>query len=167
MGHGIVNIGGAPKHASRHASGAADAVTPSAIGAATAEQITAINTALASKADLVNGRLVESQAVTKVVFKNGSFMLSANEVGAFIRAYSGGGAITVIVPRDTTYKAPIGATFVIVRETANTVTIAGESGVGLGALNGNLSISAQWGCAVLTKMFDDDGSGSGWHVTCE
>ena len=135
MGHGIVNIGGAPKHASRHAHGAADALAPGDIGAAAlvhkARHATGGADALAPSdigaAELVDGVVKASQARTLIIDKPSSFTLSANDIESSLWCINTDTTV-VTIPRDALNTIPIGGSFHIVRS-QGPVSIQIEAGV--------------------------------------
>ena len=134
MGHGIVNIGGAPKHASRHAAGAADAVTPSAIGAAslTSGKVTA-SEASSATADYNIGNH------TLVLSDNGKMLLERYSV-----------ATVITIPLNV---FPIGAEIEVCRYwNAGAVSFTPASGVMLLSLDNLRSISGVYGVAVLKQV---------------
>ena len=141
MGHGIVNIGGAPKHASRHASGAADAITPDAIGAAALE----------------NGVVKAAQAKTLMDFLSASFTLQASHAEKTLFMWSSN--IVVTLPAGSAIEN--GTAFTIVRWGTQTVSFSAGSGVTIHAANGVTAISAQFASALAVKINDAE-----WWLVC-
>lgn len=139
MGHGIVNIGGAPKHASRHAFGAADAIAPSSIGAAS----------------LTGGKVTATEASSATTFYASSHTLVLADNGKLLYE-DGASAIVVTIPLNV---FPIGAEIEICWYGAGAVSIAAASGVTLCSLDGNWvssrNIVGRYGVVVLKCVYPD------------
>ena len=165
MGHGIVNIGGAPKHASRHAAGAADALAPGDIGAAAATHADRHATggsdpllpASIGAAELVDGIVKASQAKVKVIYRNASFIADASDAET-LQLMNNASASVITLPSDL----PIGTSISAARWASGTVTFAYGSGATGSAADGILSISAGGKGAVAIVV----ASGT-WWIRCE
>ena len=143
MGHGIVNIGGAPKHASRHASGAADAVTPSAIGAASLD---------------ANSKVTASEASAYINTQTDSYTLVLADAGKLVEMNKST-ACTLTVPPNSSVAFPVGTEIEIKQLGAGQVTIVAGSGVTLRNADTALKIEKQYCSASLKKRATDE-----WYV---
>ena len=107
----------AATHASRHAYGAADAITTDATPTESSTnplQSGGAYTALAGKADLSDGIVSQAQARSAIIGRTSSFTLSAAESECIVVCYSSS-AIVVTIPADSAYNAPIGTCFSFIR----------------------------------------------------
>ena len=152
----------AATHASRHASGAADEVTPTAIGAA-ASTHTHDPTSLGSNgvAELDTNSVVKpGQARAIVSFKTGSFTLGASDAETLMLLYSTS-TIIVTLPADATYNFPIGTAFNFVRWGSGACSFALGSGVDWQRTGNSGSISAVASSALAIKV-----AANTWWLSC-
>jgi hypothetical protein len=130
-------------HASRHATGSADALAPADIGAA----------------NLANGVVIATQARCLTQTKTASFTLGADDAEK-LTLLSSTSAIVVTLPLDSTYDFPIGTAFSFIRWGTGAASFAIESGIGWKAVNDVTAISAHGCAATLVKV----GSNSWWLI---
>lgn len=161
----------AATHASRHASGAADAVTPAAIGAAASthksnhayggsDVLAASDIGQYGVAELgTNGVVKASHAKAAIMWiTDTSITLDAAkaEKTIFIGAAS---PVTITLPMDVNIE--VGAAFSIVRWTAAPISFVGGAGAVFCSANGIATISAAYAGALAVKLNDTT-----WWLVC-
>ena len=170
------DVGAAPAtHASQHASGGTDAITPTAIGAETAgtaaSQVSTHNTnasahstQFAAKADLVHASrhaTGQADAITPaaigampalVPITNiaASAMLTLTHAGNLLTCGSAS-AITITIPADATANFPIGSQITVTQTNVGAVTVSPASGVTLNSKDTKRGIDGQYAAATLVK----------------
>jgi hypothetical protein len=143
------SIGAAPStHASRHASGGADAITPASIGAAALD---------------ANSKVTAAQASSAIVnISAASTTLSSNHAGKMLMTRNTDNATAnyaFIVPASADSNIPIGTEIEILRYYVGTVTITAADGVVLYSIGGgtlpaqSVTIGNRWGIVSLKKVF--------------
>lgn len=130
-------------HASRHASGAADAVTPSAIGAASLD---------------ANSKVTASEASAKIFTYTDSHTLLLENAGALVEMNKST-ACNLTVPPNSSVAFPVGTEIEIKQLGAGQVTIVAGSGVTLRNADTALKIEKQYCSASLKKRATDE-----WYV---
>lgn len=130
-------IGRASSHASRHAVGGADEVTPSSIGAV----------------DKVNGKADPDETSSSIVSVTSNKTLSLTDAGTLQQASASSPAsITITVPTNASVAFPVGTEIEIVRYGTGDVTIAPATGVTISSVNSIKRISDQYATVGLKKM---------------
>lgn len=162
----------AATHASRHASGAADAITPAAIGAAASthksnhayggsDVLAASDIGQYGTAPLnSSGVVAAQQARCLVQTKYASFTLADGDAEKFTLLNSTS-TIVVTIPTDATRNFPIGTAFNFVRQNTGAAQFSYESGAYVSAVGGVFAISAQTSSALLVKT-----AANGWWLSC-
>ena len=146
-------------HASRHAAGGADAVTPAAIGAVASAEKGAAGGVATLNAD---GRVTAAQAASSVVqVTEAARTLSLADAGKFLylrNTSAESQAYTITVPAQDDVAFPIDTEIELFRYTSGSVTIQAASGVylmhaGRPATSGNsVQIGRKYGVVALKKF---------------
>lgn len=134
----VLESTGIPIHASTHAAGGADAVSPSSIGAAS----------------LVSGKVKASEASSAIATYTASHTLALADAGKLLLEDSTN-AIVVTIPLNV---FPVGAEIEICWWNTGAVSVAAGSGVTLCSLEGNWAsrnISGRYGVAALKYISDN------------
>lgn len=150
-------------HAARHAFGAADAITTDATptsGSNAPLRSGGAYTALSTKADLSDGIVSQAQARSKIIEKTSSFTLSAAEIEGVIFCNSSS-AMTITIPLDSAYNAPVGTCFSFIRWGTGTLTFVKDASANWIALNNVTAVSVQGGAATLLKV-----AANVWWLSC-
>ena len=124
-------------HKARHATGGADALSPADINAA------ALNS---------NSKVNASQASSHIVSVLASKTLALSDAGTMQKVNPSSANVTITVPKNATVAFPVGTEIEFVRYNAYTVTFAADEDVTIISAGSALTISDQYGCAVLKKM---------------
>lgn len=135
--------GGIPAHASTHASGGSDAITPTSIGAAS----------------LSNGIVSQSQSRSVLVEKSASFTLAAGDMEAILLCNSSS-AIVVSIPLDSAYNFPVGTTFNFIRWGSGALSFTKDAGANW-IVVGNVTTVSAGAAATLIKA-----SANTWWLVC-
>ena len=146
-------------HASRHASGGADALTPAAIGAVAAAEKGAAGGVATLGTD---GKVTAAQAASDVVQVTiGARTLSLADAGKFLYLRNGSAeaqAYTITVPAQGDVAFPTGTEIELFRYTSGSVTIQAASGVylmragGTVAAGNSVQIGQRFGVVALKKF---------------
>lgn len=146
-------------HASRHASGGADALTPAAIGAVAASEKGAAGGVATLDA---GGKVTAAQAASDVVqVTTGARTLSLADAGKFLYLRNGSAeaqAYTITVPAQGDVAFPTGTEIELFRYTSGSVTIQAASGVylmragGTVAAGNSVQIGQRFGVVALKKF---------------
>ena len=151
-------------HAARHASGGADAVTPSAIGAVASVEKGAAGGVATLNAD---GKVTAEQAAsTPVSFADVSRSLTIADAGRLLitrnQSDYSQASYTIHIPSNAEVPLPIGMEVEIMRYYPGTVTITAADnihlyhiGKGQDDLGGSITIPNRYGVVALKKIFAD------------
>ncbi len=150
-------------HAARHAFGAADAITTDASptdGSNNPLRSGGAFTALAGKSNLSSGIVAQAEARTKLIEKTASWTLSAADIECVLVCNSSS-AITVTIPLDSAYNAPVGTCFSFIRWGTGTLTFVKDASANWIPLNSVTAVSVQGGAATLIKI-----AANVWWLSC-
>lgn len=129
-------IGRASSHASRHAIGGADELTPSAIGAVELDS---------------NGCASPDQTASRIVSVTASKTLALSDSGSF-QWCTNSSDITITIPHSNSVNFPVKTEIEIGRLGTGNVTFAGAAGVTIVSANSLKSIVPQNASAGLKKL---------------
>lgn len=134
-------------HATQHASGGADAITPAAIGAVASSAVGATSGVASLDADT---KVTAAQAAAAIVAVTASLTLSSAHYGRMLYC-SNASAITITIPTGI----PVGTEIEIYRAATGTVTLAVASGVTIQCKETAYGIADQYTSVVLKWMASD------------
>ena len=140
----VLELTGIPIHASTHATGQTDAVSPSAIGAASLD---------------ANSKVTANEASSYINAQTDNYTLVLADAGKFIKMTKGT-ANNLTVPPNSSVAFPIGTEIEVAQYGAGQVTLVAGAGVTLRNADAALKLAKIYAGAVLKKIATNE-----WLVT--